>query len=124
MGRKEQQENPKAKAAMQKEWGRLRAIGCWDESKVCEWRDVAARAARDGVTNHVGRIFGICVEKNEDLPEGHPDRKFKGRAVFQGNQVRDQNWDVAMFQELSSCPATLEAAKVADVLGLCPAGGC
>jgi hypothetical protein len=25
-----------------------------------------------------------------------------------------------MFQELSSCPATLEAAKTADAYGLCP----
>jgi hypothetical protein len=44
----------------------------------------------------------------------------KGRAVFQGNDVRDQNWDAAMFQELSSCPATMEAAKAADAYGLAP----
>ena len=45
---------------------------------------------------------------------------YKGRAVFQGNQVKDQNWDVAMFVELSSCPAALEASKAADCYSLMP----
>ena len=70
------------------------------------------------MTAHFGRIFAICVEKNSEFPEGDPARKFKGRVVFQGNNVRDQNWDAALFQELSSCPATLEAAKAADAYGL------
>ena len=68
----------------------------------------------------MGRIFAICVEKNAELPPDNPARKFKGRVVFQGNQVRDHNWDVALFQELGSSPATLEAAKVADVYGMMP----
>ena len=79
-----------------------------------------AEAKKAGTVVHHGRIFDFCVEKNPELPEDHPDRKFKGRAVFQGNNVHDQNWDVAMFQELSSCPARLEAAKVADAYGLAP----
>jgi hypothetical protein len=37
-----------------------------------------------------GRVFGICVEKNAELLEGDPSRKYKGRVVFQGNQVLDQ----------------------------------
>ena len=105
---------------MEVEWKRLRDLGCWDESRVAEWRDVARSATS---TNHVGRVFGVCVEKNVDLPADNPNRKYKGRVVFQGNQVLDQNWDVAMFQELSSCPASLEAAKTADVYGLSP-GNC
>ena len=49
---------------------------------------------------HVGRIFDICVEKGSELPLGDPARKYKGRVVFQGNQVKDENWEVAMFQDL------------------------
>ena len=41
---------------------------------------------------------------------------YKGRAVFQGNNVRD--W--AIFQELGSCPATMEAARCVDAYGLLP----
>jgi hypothetical protein len=59
----------------------------------------------------------ICVEKNSELPDSHPNRKFKGRYVFQGNRVVDQNWEQAMFQDMSSSPATLEAARVADCVG-------
>ena len=103
--------------------GRLRTAGCWDESRVREWRDVATEAQRNGVVAHAGRIFDIVAAKNAELPKGHPGRKFKGRVVFGGNQVYDQNWEVAMIQELSSCPATLEAAKVADVYGICPGLG-
>ncbi len=58
--------------------------------------------------------------ENAELNEGDPRRKFKGRVVFQGNNVRDQNWNVAMFQELSSCPATMDAARAADCYGLAP----
>ena len=120
VGKKEIQENPKAKAALQKEWDRLRQAGCWDETKVRSWREVAAEARQKGETHHVGRIFAICVEKNAELAEDNPARKYKGRVVFQGNQVKDENWEVAMFQELSSSPATMEASKVADCFGIAP----
>jgi hypothetical protein len=81
---------------------------------------VSGESKRSGNKAHVGRVFAICVEKNSELPDGHPNKKFKGRVVFQGNDVKDENWDVALFQELSSCPATMEAAKAADCYGLFP----
>ena len=56
-----------------------------------------------------------------DLPE---DQKlYKGRVVFQGNEVRDQFGDYAIFHEMSSAPATLAAAKMADCYGLFPDNG-
>ena len=91
-----------------------------------EWRSVALESRKEGVHVHVGRIFDICVETgcelSDPLPDGtkNPDKKFKGRAVFQGNNVRDENFEVAMFQELSSAPATMEASKWADFFGLLP----
>ena len=69
---------------------------------------------------HVGLIFGIVVEKNHELPEHDPNRKYKGRAVFQGNNVWDEEGNWATFQELGSCPATMEAARCADAYGLMP----
>eukprot|EP00972_Heterocapsa_arctica_P072384 10691301-Heterocapsa_arctica.AAC.1 len=44
----------------------------------------------------------------------------KGRWVFQGSDVRDENHQTAIFQELCSSPATLEAAKSVDAYGLLP----
>jgi hypothetical protein len=58
------------------------------------------------------------VEKGSELPVGDPNRKYKGRVVFQGNQVKDECWDVAMFNELSSAPASMEAGKACDAYGL------
>ena len=50
----------------------------------------------------------------------HELRKFKGRTVFQGNNVRDENSDVALFSELGSSPATMEAGKAVDTYGAQP----
>jgi hypothetical protein len=118
VSKKEVRENPKADAAVLKEWTALRKAGCWDETKVREWSDVANEARQNNQKTHVGRIFEICVEKNSELAPDNPARKFKGRVVFQGNQVKDENWDVALFQELGSAPATLEAGKACDAVGL------
>ena len=38
--------------------------------------------------------------------------------MFQGNNLRDVNGDWAIFQELGSGPATMEAARCADAYGL------
>ena len=65
----------------------------------------------------VGRIFDLCVEKGHELPVGHEDRTCKGRVVFGGNDVWTQNRDIAIFQELASQPATLEASCAADAYG-------
>ena len=83
-----------------------------------EWRDVRREANATGTTAHVGIIFGIVVEKNADLCLLDP--VYKGRAVFQGNNVRDKRGDWATFQELGSCPATMEAARCADAYGRFP----
>merc|ERR1712113_541524 len=71
-----------------------------------------------GTTFHIGRLFAILVEKNAELSDGHKDKKYKGRVVFDGSDVIDQEKNVALFQELSSCPATMQASKAADTYGL------
>ena len=63
MGKAEIASSPKAKASLQKEWDKLRAINTWDESKVREWRDVAAEAKASDKTVHVGRIFDMSSKK-------------------------------------------------------------
>jgi hypothetical protein len=117
VGKREVASNAKAQAALDKGWSRLRSINCWDESAVGEWKGVARQARTYGQTVHRGRVFAICVEENADLPEDHPGRKYKGRVVFEGNYVHGQNWEAALLQELSSCPATMDAAKVPERVG-------
>ena len=49
-----------------------------------------------------------------------PSRKFKGRTVFQGNNGKDEAADVALFAELGSSPANMEAGKALDAYGSMP----
>ena len=56
-----------------------------------EWRKVQKLARKRGITANVGLVFGIVVEKNHELDPKDPRRKYKGRAVFQGNHVKDQD---------------------------------
>ena len=60
------------------------------------------------------------MEKGSELPPGDPGRKFKGRVVYQGNEVRDERSDYAIFEELSSAPSTMQASKALDAFGLLP----
>eukprot|EP00959_Pyramimonas_sp_CCMP1952_P190839 3990909-Pyramimonas_sp.AAC.1 len=73
-----------------------------------------------GKTSHIGRPPAILVEKNAELPEGHRNRKVKGRIVFGGSDVIDQDQNAALFQVLSSCPASMQASMAADARGLFP----
>ena len=91
---------PAAKAAMEKEWKKLRDIGCWDLTSVREYDDVRAEALAAERTVHFGRVFPICHEKHSELP---PDQRvYKGRVVFQGDNVKDESSHAALFQDLGS----------------------
>eukprot|EP00975_Prorocentrum_lima_P059156 12404063-Prorocentrum_lima.AAC.1 len=68
----------------------------------------------------MGRVISILAEKNSEFAEDNPLRKYKGCVVFQGNNVRDENWEVVTFRELSSSPPTMAACKVADTYALLP----
>ena len=120
VGKKEIEAQPKAQEAVQKEWQRLRDKRVWDESSVREWGDVAKEARDKGKEVHIGYLFGLCVEKNSELADGDPNKKYKYRVVFQGNRVVNQNWEAALFQDLGSSPATMEASRAADAYGCAP----
>ena len=113
----------KLKTLFQKEWHKLRKVGkngCWDESRVMEKKEVIAKARDEGKMIHWGRIFEICAEKGSELPKGDKNRKFKGRVVFQGNNVLDQNFDYAIFAELGLPLQPWKLAVPPTLLVLCP----
>ena len=43
--------------------------------------------------------------------DSDPRKKFKGRAVLDGSWVKDENYDVALFNEIGSSPANMQAGK-------------
>ena len=75
-------------------------------------------ARQEGKMAHFGSIAELCFEKGSELDEGDPNRKYKGRHVFLGDQVKDQNFDWAEFEQLGSSPPSFEAAKAVDALSL------
>ena len=77
-------------------------------------------ALANGKKIHVGRVFGIGVKKGAELPDEHPDQKYKGRYVFDGRRgyVKDEYNSTALFEELGSSPATIESSKIIDFYGL------
>ena len=78
---------PKAMEAVSAEWARVRAQHVWDEDHRRTLGSVQAEAKRTNNTIHIGRLFDLCVEKHSELA-AHL-RKYKGRVVFGGNNVRD-----------------------------------
>ena len=112
--------NPKAHEAIQLEWDRLRSRKAWDESNPREWDNLAPEAKAMGEEVHAGMVFGFVVEKNSDLPQGDSRRKLQGRVVFQGNNVRNQNWETAVFADVGSSPSSMEAGRLVDAFGLRP----
>ena len=81
---------------------------------------MASEAKKGNAKVHFGNIFEIGTLKGAELKEGDPNRKYKGRSVFQGNKVVDENSDHALFAEMSSSPASMEAGKILDVFGSQP----
>ena len=102
VGRKEMLTNPDALASMKKEWSGLIDQGVFDLGAVREYDAVAREAKAKGEEIHMARAHGICVEKHSQLPVGDPKRKFKGRGVLLGNQVKNQSFEAAMFQDLGT----------------------
>ena len=105
---------------MDKEWKKLVDKGCWVEKKVRLLESVAAEAKKNNEKVHFGNVFEIGSLKGAELKQGDSNRKYKGRSVFQGNKVLDENADHALFAEMSSSVASMEAGKILDVFGSQP----
>ncbi len=106
-----------AQDAMDEEFAKLDRKTTFDWDSVQEWARIAARARRTNRKVHVGRVFGICVEKGYELPNGSEGHRYKGGYICQGNDVKDEYSDVAVFQDLSSSPANMEGAKAVCAYG-------
>ena len=109
--------NKKAMQSMLDEWGGLWDEETFDGSWLREYDEIVATSKKKGEEVHLARVHGICVEKNYQLPDDDPKRKFKGRGVLLGDQVKNQNFEAALFQDLGNSPATFEAARWADFYG-------
>ena len=103
-----------------KEWQNLEQKKVWKWETLTEWDDVVQYYNSKREEVHFGYLFGFMVIKGDEFPEGDPRRRYKYRIVFQGSNVKEQDWQVALFQEMTATPATLEAARVGQGYALFP----
>jgi hypothetical protein len=69
---------------------------------------------------HIGSLLELCYEEGSELSSGDEKRTFKGRVVFLADRANDQYGATAVFQEMASCPAGLEASSFCDAYGMLP----
>lgn len=108
-----------------RQWGRLRACGghgCLDEDNPREKREVQEEHRERNTTAHIARVFDVCVGKNFHLLGGSPGRKFTGRAVCQGNNVKGQSGNWAIFREMAYTHASVDGPET--WVELPPANAC
>ena len=119
---------PKAQAAVDSEWQKLRDAdggrGTWDESSVTNYWDAQRQAKQKlettGVHTHFGSLFDLCVEKGSELEESK--RRYKGRVVFGGHRIHDEFGLAAEFPEQGSGASMISASKLCDTVAMLP--GC
>ena len=66
----------------------------------------------------------VFVLKSTHNCVGDPKRKFKGRGALLGNQVKNESFEAAMFQDLGNSPASFEASHWADFWVVMTVGTC
>ena len=98
-----------AKAAIESEWEKLLRRQCFFLEEARDWKSVKAEAAAQNKLIHLGSLLELCYEKHSELAASE-GRKYKGRVVFLGDRVKDQFGATAVFEELASSPAGMEAA--------------
>ena len=111
---------PEAKAAVDKEWGKLEKISACKLTKVRSKKQVIDEARASGATVYFASLMDICHLKNAELEAEH--QKYKGRVVLRGDVVKDDSGSYAVFIEQGSSASQMTAAKIMDIISRLP--GC
>ena len=70
------------------------------------------------ITTHSGRLMELCHVKNAELSEDQ--QSYKGRIVFRGDNVRDEEGFRGVFSEQSTSSARMAATKFLDAIARFP----
>ena len=100
---------PAAKAAVDKEWGKLEKISAWNLTKVRSKKDVIDEARTTGATVHFASLMDTCHQKNAELETKH--QKYRGRSSLRGDIVKDDSGSYAVFTEQGSSASQMTANR-------------
>ena len=78
---------PAAKAAVDKDWEKLKKISAWNLTKVRSKKQVIHEAKTKDAKVHFASLMDICLLKNAELEAKH--QKYKDRVVLRSNIVKD-----------------------------------
>ena len=109
---------PASKAAVDKEWEKLKKSSAWNLTKVRSKKEVIDEARKTGATVHFASLMDICHLKNAELEAKH--QKYKGRVVLRGDIVKDDSGSYAVFTEQGSSACHMTAAKIMDIISRLP----
>ncbi len=105
---------PAARQAVEKEWKKLEDKKAWLLDTVEEYSVVASKASAENRTIHFGQVMPLCHVKHSELAKEF--HSYKGRAVFRGDNVRDEQGHLAVFSEQGTSASHIAAAKFLDAL--------
>ena len=90
----------------------------WLYDTVEEYDVVRKRAVQQNKQVHFGKVMALCHIKNAQLGPEH--QRHKGRIVFRGDDVKDQEGAYAVFNEQGTSASHLAAAKFLDAVARMP----
>ena len=109
---------PKAREALDTEWDKLERKKAWDVTRVAPRAKVIRDAKARGVSVHFGSLMDLCHLKNSQM--GEEFWSYKGRIVFRGDIVKDEDGQFAVFTEQGASASNLAAAKFVDAIARMP----
>ena len=80
--------------------------------------DVRNMYDKQGKPVHFGSIRALCHEKHSELQLADPE--YKGRVVFRGDIVRDNDGYYAVFSEQGTSSSHMAATKFLDAIARTP----
>ena len=105
---------PGAKAAVDKEWKKLFDLNAFALDEMMDQDDVIEYYDKLGKPVHFGSVRALCHEKHSELQLDDPE--FKGRVVFRGDIVRDNDGYYAVFSEQGTSSSHMAATKFLDAI--------
>ncbi|WP_288992749.1 DNA (cytosine-5-)-methyltransferase, partial [uncultured Marinobacter sp.] len=107
-----------ASDAVEAEWVKLEKIKSWDVDLVQDRRDVVKRSKDKSITVHFGSLRPLCHQKNSE--QSVEFRSYKGRVIFRGDIVRDEDGAYAVFTEQGTSASHSASTKIIDAIAHMP----
>ena len=103
--------DPKGVEAVRKEGEGLRKNGTWLDETVIPVAELKRVARARGEPVKVAEVLTLCGIKHFEMSEEH--HKYKGRIVYRGDQIRNEENQLVLFEETATTPTALAALNLA-----------